>query len=546
MHSDDLASNPPLQRLCTRFAAGGLPRRAFLRQATLLGLSAAVACRIAGVARAAGPAAPLPKGGTLRMQITVSDLSAPASFDWWNKSQIASGVCDWACRVGTDGLVEGGLLESWTPSPDLRSWTFKVRRGVTWRDGRPLVAADIAWNWRRWLDPAVGSSYLGAVSSYLAQQSNGHQAPWDANWLELPDDHTLRINLKQPQITVAQDLFSECTLILDPHENGRFGPGSNGTGPFELVSHQVGQLSVLKARAGSWRGTPHLDAMHYVDLGDDASAWTSALISDQVDGMFRLGFDQKMVLDQTPTATVYVAQSAQTCVARMRCDQKPFDDARVRRAMRLAIDPGRVLTLSQGGAGLVGEHHHVCPIQPDYAALPPMQQDVAQAKTLLTAAGHPNGFETTISCFDDSGPFIKAVTAMVEMWAGIGVRVNIQTMPLALYMERWEDFPFGYSLWEHRPLGVVTLALAYRTGMPWNESHYSSPAFDAALERALREVDDTRRRPLMAELEGILQQDGPIVQATWVPHLSCFASKVQGYHPHPMGFVAPEALAISA
>ncbi len=547
MPMDDGGWSEPVRQLAGRLADGQISRRVFLHRATLLGLSVAAARAFTGLEAVAAPvAASLPRGGVLHHQMVVSDISAPATFEWFTLSQNLSPVCDWACSVGTDGLLHGGLLQSWSPSPDLRSWTFTVRLGVTWRSGRKLVAADIAWNWKRWLDPATGSPYLGSVSAYLTEDRNGHRQPWDANWIETPNDYTIRVNLKAPQISVAQDLYNIGTLILDPHENGVFGPGSNGTGPFELVLHQVNQLSVLKARTGSWRGTPYLDEVQFVDLGGDVNAQMSALISGQVDGMYRLGFEQKIVLDQVPGMKVYVAQSSQTCVARMKCDQKPFDDPRVRRAMRLAIDTERVLQLSQGGTGLVGEHHHVCPIQPDYARLPPMRTDPAQARALLAEAGHPNGFETTISCYDDNGPFIKAVTVMVEMWRSVGVRVNIQVLPQTLYMERWKDFPFGYSQWEGRALGVVTLSLAYRTGVPWNESHYSNPQFDAALDRALAEIDDVRRQPIMAELQRIMQEDGPIVQAAWTPHLIAYSDKVRGVVPHPMGYVALEALALGS
>ncbi|MBB2201833.1 ABC transporter substrate-binding protein [Gluconacetobacter tumulisoli] len=543
MDIPDRDGDTPLSRLLSRFAEGAVPRRAFLRTATALGLSASAAGRFAGIAAASAPS-PARRGGTLRLQIPIWDISHPATFEWFNLSQMVSAVCDWACVLGSDGMLHGGLLESWSPSPDLRSWTFRVRPGVTWRDGRRLIAEDIVWNIRRWLDPAVGSPYIGAVASYLTRQVDGHVVPWDANWIEAPDDLTVRLNLLRPHVTVAEDLYNQCTLILDPHEDGVFAAGSNGTGPFDMTTLLVGERSVVRARAGSWRGTPHLDEVHFIDLGDDRGSWAAAMVSDQVDGLYELGFDQKILLDQVPGVKVYAAPSAQCGVARMQCDKKPFDDARVRRAMRMAVDPQRVLALAQGGAGMPGDHHHVCPIQPDYAPVPLVTWDPAAARRLLAEAGHEKGFETTLCCIDDAGPIMKSTTVMVEMWRDIGVTVNIQTYPQELYAEHWKEFPFAFTMWEHRPQGIMTLALGYRTGASWNESHYANPAFDLLVDQGMAEPDPVARRHITAQLEEIMHQDGPLVQATWVPHLTSFSIRVRNYRPHPMGYIAIEELSL--
>ena len=105
--------------------------------------------------------------------------------------------------------------------------------------------------------------------------------------------------------------------------------------------------------------------------------------------------------------------------------------------------------------------------------------------------------------------------AMVEQWKEAGIRVKINVMPSTQYWEVWTKVPFGFTTWAHRPLGVMSLALAYRTGVPWNESKYSNPEFDRLLTEAEGTLDVDARRELMAQLEKILQDDGPIVQPVW-------------------------------
>jgi peptide/nickel transport system substrate-binding protein len=101
---------------------------------------------------------------------------------------------------------------------------------------------------------------------------------------------------------------------------------------------------------------------------------------------------------------------------------------------------------------------------------------------------------------------------MVEQWKQAGIRVKINVMPSIQYWEVWRKVPFGFTTWAHRPLGLVGLALAYRTGVPWNESKYSNPEFDRLLTQAEGTIDVAARREIMAPLERMLQDGGPIVQ----------------------------------
>src|SRR5256712_13616425 len=104
---------------------------------------------------------------------------------------------------------------------------------------------------------------------------------------------------------------------------------------------------------------------------------------------------------------------------------------------------------------------------------------------------------------------------MVEQWKEAGIRVKINVMPSTQFWEVWTKVPFGFTTWAHRPLGVMSLALAYRTGVPWNESKYSNPEFDRLLTLAEGTLDVAARRELMVQLEKILQDDGPMVQPVW-------------------------------
>jgi peptide/nickel transport system substrate-binding protein len=256
---------------------------------------------------------------------------------------------------------------------------------------------------------------------------------------------------------------------------------------------------------------------------------------------------QLAALKRLPHLQLYQVTSAYTAVARMH-PVKPFDDKRVRQAIRRAIDSEAVLRISHGGLGTPGEHHHVSAVHPEYAKLPAQPRDVALAKRLLAEAGHANGIdvELTARSSDTAAWELVAVQAMVEQWKEAGIRAKINVLPSTQYWEVWTKVPFGFTTWAHRPLGVMTYSLAYRSGGAWNESLYSNPEFDRLLTVAEGQIDVEARRQTMAKLEQIMLDDGPIVQSVWRALFTFMDKRVKGFQMHPSGYMDCKDYAIGA
>jgi peptide/nickel transport system substrate-binding protein len=537
-----------------------IDRREFLRYATLLGMSAPAAYAavraITGQAFAPAAAAQtLPRGGTLRIGMRCQDLKSPHTYSWIESSNSARQVLDYLTVTGPDNITRPGLIEKWEPSADLKTWTLRVRRNAKWHSGRQFTADDVVWNLKRVLDPKTGSSTVGLMKGFLLEEYDSGEKDdkgnakksvrlWDANAIQKVDAYTVRLNGKTPQLAVPEQLFHYPLLIMDPAENGEFKVGSNGTGAFTLVESEVGRRQVLKARKDYWGGGPYLDEIHFIDLGDDQAAAVSALASKQVDGLYAADITQLDALQKLAHVQMYQVPTAYTATARVQ-PIKPFDDKRVRQALRYAIDSNVVLQIAHRGLGQAGEHHHVSPVHPEYAKLPPMTRDVAKAKRLLADAGYPNGIDTEIACKPQPPWELLAVQAMVEQWKDAGIRVKINVMPSTQYWEVWTKTPFGFTTWAHRPLGVMSLALAYRTGVPWNESKYSNPEFDRLLTLAEGTIDVAARREIMAGLEKMLQDDGPIVQPVWRAIFTFMDKRVQGFKAHPALYIFGHQLAIT-
>ena len=537
-----------------------IDRREFLRYAVLLGMSVpaadAVARHITADAMVTAAAAQtMPRGGTLRLGMRCQDLKSPHTYSWIESANSARQVLDYLAITGPDNITRPGLIEKWEASPDLKTWTLRVRRGVKWHNGRQFTADDVVWNLKHVLDPKTGSSVLGLMKGFLLEEFDTGDKDdkgnvkkstrlWDANAVQKVDTYTVRLNGKTPQLAVPEQLFHYPLLIVDPTDNGEFKVGSNGTGAFTLAESEVGRRQILKARKDYWGGGPHLDELHFIDLGDDPAAAVSALASKQVDGLYGADITQLDALAKLPHVQMYQVPTAYTATARVQ-PVKPFDDKRVRQALRYAIDSSAVLQIAHKGLGQAGEHHHVSPVHPEYAKLPAFQRDVAKAKKLLAEAGYPNGIDTEIACKPQPGWELLAVQAMVEQWKEAGIRVKINVMPSTQYWEIWTKTPFGFTTWAHRPLGVMSLALAYRTGVPWNESKYSNPEFDRLLGMAEGTIDVAARREVMAQLEKILQEDGPIVQPVWRAIFTFMDKRVQGFKVHPSLYIFGHQLGIT-
>ncbi len=548
------SEHPYLPQLRQQLGCGRIDRREFLRTATLLGVAAASAYAMASVPAPARAQADLPKGGKIRIGMHVQEIKDPHTISWVEPSNVLRSTVQYLAVTDQNNITHGELLEKWDVSEDLKTWTLTIRKQATWRSGRPFTADDAIWNIKRALDPKTGSSVLGLMKGYMLEEyATGEQKDgkpvkstrlWSDNAIEKVDDKTFRLNCKAAQLAVPEHLFHYPFFMLDPAENGAFKVGMNGTGPFEIVTYNVGQNAVVRANKNYWGKPANLDEVEFIDLGTDSGALIAAMASGQVDGLYEVDFSELDAIKAIPDVVIHPVTTAQTAVARGKYDQKPFSDVRVRQALKLAIDQQKVIDIVFRGTGTIGEHHHVAPVHPEYAKLPMAGQDIPKAKQLLAAAGFPNGIQLEIACKPSPAWELASVTVMTEMWKAAGIDVKINVMPSANFWEVWQKVPFGYTSWTHRPLGVMVLGLAYRTGVPWNESSYSNPEFDRLLTEAEGILDPDKRRVVMAKLEQLLQEDGPIVQPLWRVVQTGYHKRVKGFRMHPSQYIFLDELAV--
>ena len=542
-----------LPELSEQLRTGAISRREFSRTACLLGLAAPVAYGMADTLTGAMPFSATAKaqtpifGGTLRVSSRVQAMTDPATFDWTEKSNVSRFITEYLTRTRADNTTVGYLAESWEASDDLTEWVFHLQKGVTWSNGDVFTSADVAHTVNRWLDPAVGSSNLGLFDALVEQYDSGEKNDngepimkrrGRANAVEVIDDYTIKFNLKQPALAMPENFYNYPTAIVHRGFGVDYEPdlSSNpiGTGPFELSEYQVADRAILRRNRDWWAGDFYLDEIHHFDHGEDTNAWIAALVSDQVDILYRCPSDAIDTIARIPHLELYPADTAQTSVMRFQVSQEPFDNKKLRQAIALCMDQHGLLQTGFQGRGVVGENHHVSPIHPEYFALPPIKQDIERAKALLAEAGYPDGITLSIVNGDTDGPWMTDVCSIFKKQCEpAGITVEIEKVPSSQYWELWEKVPWGHTGWTHRALGTMVLSLAYRSVGPWNECHYNNPDFDAALDAAEAEVDPVARSKKMEVCESILQEDAIIPQPFWRQVYKAANKRVKGHQTHP-------------
>lgn len=542
--------HPALPELAEKTKRGEIGRRDFLRTAALLGASAATAHSLIGVALKPGSAlaAETPKmGGNLRVSMNMKDISDPAIYDWSEKANVVRHVIEPLVQIGGDNIARPHLAETWEASDDLKTWTFHLRKGVKWSNGDAFGADDIVANFKRWLDPATGSSNIGRFASMTTTVDTGKKdkdgkpvkkTSMSEGAIEKVDAHTVRFHLNSADLSLPESMADYPALITHrrfAEDGANFIKNPVGTGPFALKEFKVGERALLMRRkdAKYWGGDVYLDQITYIDHGDDPAAQLAAFASGQIDANYETGVEQVPAIKAIPDLELYQAVTAQTGVARFKISEKPFDDKRVRQAIQACIDHDRLKTLLYGEYGAPAEDHHVSPVHPEYAKLPKQKQDYAKAKKLLAEAGHADGLKIRIDCVANPTWEQNACKAIAEMCRPAGIDLQINVMPGGTYWDRWLTTPFGFTNWTHRPLGVQVLNLAYRSGVPWNETSYANPEFDKLLDIAGTKIDPEERRKDMATLEAMLQGDAVFIQSLWRSIFVSAHKRVRGLYAHP-------------
>jgi peptide/nickel transport system substrate-binding protein len=345
----------------------------------------------------------------------------------------------------------------------------------------------------------------------------------------------VKLLLSAPDIAVVPNIADYPSAVVHSSLVDGQDPSTApiGTGPYVPTEVSVGKRVILSRAPDHswWGGTAPLDEIQYIDYGTDASAMVAMAGSDEIDMNYESDGDFIGIMDGLGWKK-YEAVTASTIVVRMNQGSELYKDKALRQAFVAAVDLGVVLELGYSGLGKTAENHHACPVHPEYAPLPAQVLDKTRAAPAILAAGLAADTEFEIISLDD-GWQAATTDAVANQLRDAGVNVKRSVQPGSTFWNDWQKFPFSATTWNHRPLAVQNMSLAYTSTGSWNETAMNNPEFDAAMAAALALADADKRREVMVTLETIMQDEAFIVQPYWRSLYRHAKENVVGAEQHP-------------
>lgn len=528
--------HPAIPDAYDKMQEGRITRREFLRLSTLLGMSAGLAQIAAGVPAPvmAAPAKAVKRGGTWTCSMQLQLLDHPARLSWVEGANVVRQFCEYLTETGPDNITRPFLLEKWEANEDVTEWDLYLKKGILFNNGDEFTADDVLFTFGEWLNPDVGSSMLGLLS-YLSGMQD----------VEKVDDYHVKLHLQFGDIAVPEHLFHYPGVMLHRNFEGDIIKQPVGTGAFTLTEYAEGERAVLTAREGYWQmgedgdPLPYLDEIVYVSTDKDAGV--AALQSGQVDSLYDPRPADFLALKGVPGLSVKPASTAQCLLGRMRVDIAPWDDVRVRNALKKCQDRAKILQLAYYGEGDLSIDAHAAPVHPEYCEKDIPEYDPEGARALLEEYAAEKGLElplkvTLATKNDQAEPEIAQVLKELAAPAGFDIQLDI-TEP-AGYWDRWTEVDLGITSWTHRPLATMVLPLAYTEEAigAWNETRWFDDEFEELLREAQGTLDVEARRAIMCKIEDIMQERGPVFNSFWKSVWNITAEKFQNIRAHPTAY----------
>ena len=480
----------------------------------------------------AADAAEIKNGGT--MVVTYKDdiatLDPAIGYDWQNWSIIKSlfdGLMDY--EPGTTTL-RPNLAESYQMSPDGMTYTFKLRPGVKFHNGRALMAEDIKYSIERAVNPATqspGAGFFGSIKGFEeAAAANG-----TLSGITVVDPQTVRIELSRPDATFLHVMAINFSFAVPKEEvekaGADFGKKPVGTGAFKMSEWVLGQRLVLERNPDFHeKGLPHLDQITF-EIGQEPTVALLRLERGEVDVLGDpIPPARFLEVKNNPANKDLIAVGTQlhTGYVTLNVTMKPFDDVKVRQAVNMAINKDRIVRIINNRA--VPATQPLPPSMPGYAPdYKGYAFDQAKAKALLAEAGFPNGFDTEILA-NNTDPNPRIVQAIQQDLAAVGIRAAVKTLAQANVIAAGGEKEGAPMIWSGGmawiadfpdPSNFYGPILGCAGAVPggWNWSWYCNKDLDAKAAEADAMVDPAKKEAREAAWRDIylkVMEDAP-----WAP-----------------------------
>lgn len=465
--------------------------------------------------------ASLPKAGSGVARLTIiansTDQLDPAKFVGTSfDSVFAASLYSTLTRVTTGYELSGELAEDWD-TPDAKVWTFRLRDGLVFHDGRPLTSADVAYTLRRILDPETAS---GGASLIAGLQASG---------IATPDATTVRLTLDEPNAFLPVSL-AWINFGVVPVDTTDFTTGI-GSGPFQLVNFETGASAQLSRSDKYFKdGRPYLEGVEVLGAAD-AAAQVQALLTGQTDLLHAVGFNQIGEIEGASDYELMEIAGGQWPTFAARTVDSPFTDPLVVEALKYAVDREKFSTVAYGGLAVPSADVPI-PVDDLYypEGLEAREYDPERAKALLTEAGFPDGIELELFT-RDAGNFLQNATALQSVVEPGGFRLTLNNWPPDTYWDEvWLQKPFVTDVWGRSHASYI-LPVAYGSDSGSNETAFADPVFDGLVADAMASANLEDQKRYFGEAIRILHESSGSVTPVHTPLITAKSTKLQGLIP---------------
>ena len=517
--------NDQLKNMTADVTKGLMTRREFVGRAAALGVTAAVAnSMLASSAQADGHATPI-RGGMMKI-----GSSGGESTNTQDPALTASEVPLNNLRAWGETLVEvdaGGELdfrmaESVEASADAKQWVFKIRKGVTFSNGKDMTAEDVLMTMQRHSNEDSQSGALGIMKGISSMKVDG-------------DNFIVDLEAANADLPY---LMSDYHLMIQPG-GGMDDPGAAiGTGAYTLEIDEPGVRHAFKRREDYWDSENRgwADEVEQLVL-NDATARTAALQSGQVHIINRVDPKVAALLDRAPNLSVESVAGRGHYVFIAHKDTAPFDNNDVMLALKYAINREEMVDKILRGFGTIGNDMPINAAYPLFdETIPQREHSIEKAKEHYAKSGH-DGSPIILRVADGAFPgAVDAASLFQESAKAAGIPLEIKREPNDGYWsEVWNKQPFCASYWGGRPVQDQMYSTAYLSTADWNDTRWKRPEFDAMLNSAKAELDNAKRKEIYSQMGRMLNEEGGVILPMFNDFVSGVSENIGGWADDPNG-----------
>jgi peptide/nickel transport system substrate-binding protein len=459
-----------------------------------------------------------------------SDNLDPVTQDGNVDIWIFMSIYDQLVRVDKTGTtLEPALAEKWEVSPDGLTYTFHLRKGVSFSDGTPLKASDVKFS----IDRAKTNKKSGWTFTLEPLKE-----------ITTPDDSTVVMTLTQPWAPFLADIAMFNSSIISEAFVKKIGEDklveqTMGTGPFALVEWKKGEYITLKKNDKYWdKGLPLLDQIKITVVPDDNNRILQ-LQGGEIDGMYDVPLNRVGDLEKDPKFNVIKFTSTYNNFIALNTRNPPLNDVKVRQALNYATDKQSLIKVVNFGIGEVSNS-----FMPNGALYWNKDQtgypfDMDKAKGLIKESSIPNGGKIAIQIRSGAASALQLATALKEMWSKIGIDLDIQQLEQAVATDNYRNNKFEANAtgWTNDiidPDELVSYAILPEQVQNYHTGWTNQEAIDLA-KKGRSVLDDAERRKIYYRIQEIHMQDAPFVYLYVLPYVDVVKKSVQGFFHNPMG-----------